>query len=164
MPSPYSSLALANEFINRASRERSDLTHMQIQKLVYLAHGWSLAALSTPLVQEQFQAWEYGPVIPNLYMALRKYGQNPVTSLLKWGDDTPFDFDDGVKAIENLSEPEAAIVDSVWEIYGKYPAFQLSALTHEPGTPWAHAFERGRNRPIPNDVIRAHFQGLLNAA
>lgn len=164
MVAPYSSLAVANEFIRRSIDDERPITQMKAQKLVYLAHGWSLAGLNEPLVEDQFQAWEFGPVIPNLYAALRRYGRAPIREPLRWGADTPFNFDDDGEAFEEMTPNEQAVVDFVWETYGEYPAFQLSALTHQPGTPWSNAFEHGRNRPIDNDAIQTHFQELLEAA
>jgi uncharacterized phage-associated protein len=165
MPAPYSSLAIANEFIARSLADESRrITQMQAQKLVYLAHGWSLAGLDEPLVEDQFQAWEFGPVIPKLYSALRRYGRSPISGLICWGDDTPFPFDDDGEAHEELNPDEAAIIDFVWETYGSFPAFKLSALTHQPGTPWSNSFEHSRNRPIEDEQIKRHFQELLRAA
>jgi hypothetical protein len=84
-----SSLAIANEFLERAQRERRPLTHMQLQKLVYLAHGWNLAVNGRPLIEDEIEAWDFGPVIRRLYDALSRYGANSVTRLIRWGDDGP---------------------------------------------------------------------------
>lgn len=129
-----------------------------------MAHGWTLAGLDEPLVEDQFQAWEFGPVIPKLYNALRHYGRSRISQPICWGDDTPFPFDDDGEAFEQLSPDERAVIDFVWETYGEYPAFRLSALTHQEGTPWSNAFEHSRNRPIEDEIIRQHFKELLQAA
>lgn len=137
---------------------------MQVQKLVYFAHGWSLALTGHGLVEDQVQAWDFGPVFPTLYSALRKFGRNRIDRVLRWGEDTPFSFDDAGEAFEELTAEERSIIDQVWNAYGKFPAFKLSALTHEPGTPWETAFESGKNRPISDDEIKAYFTNLMQAA
>ena len=160
---PHSSLAIANEFIRRAEGARP-LTHMQVQKLVYLAHGWNLAAYDNGLIEDDIEAWEFGPVIRRLYDALRIYGRGPIARLLRWGDDTPFKSDDCEEAFAQLTPEEIGIIDLVWEKYGEFPAFKLSALTHEEGTPWSNAFTQGRNKVIEDASIRDYFAGRLAAA
>lgn len=157
----HSPLAIANEFIRRSN---GTLTQMQLQKLVYLGHGWSLAGLGAPLIDDLFQAWEFGPVAPPLYSALRQFGSRPVMRQLQWGEDTPFPDDDGDIAIEELDGEEQSVIDNVWRVYGSYPAFQLSALTHVDGSPWEQVYERGRNRVIDNERIANYFRQLLQAA
>jgi len=160
---PHSSLAIANEFLQRAQGGRP-LTHMQVQKLVYLAHGWNLGAYGEPLIEDDVEAWEFGPVIRRLYDAMKCFGRGPVRRLLRWGDDTPFDFDDAEEAFEQLTPQEIDVIDLVWQKYGNYPAFQLSALTHQEGTPWYRAFAKARNSVIKDAEIRGHFEGLLAKA
>ena len=73
------SAEIANEFIRRAAAEGRALTQMQLQKLVYIAHGWNLAINGDKLTSDDPQAWDYGPVYRDLWNALRSYGRAPVT-------------------------------------------------------------------------------------
>jgi uncharacterized phage-associated protein len=59
----HSPLAIANEFILRAEHAGKQLTHMQLQKLVYLAHGWGLAVTGDPLIEDEFEAGISAPSI-----------------------------------------------------------------------------------------------------
>lgn len=159
---PHSSLAVANEFLDRGHREARSLTHMQLQKLVYLAHGWNLAILAQPLIEEHVEAWEFGPVVRNLYDALRDYGRRPITRLIRWGDDTPFPSDDGAPAREPIAPEEKRLIDRVWELYGGFEAFKLSALTHADDSPWSAVYAKGKkNGVIANESIRQYFAHLI---
>ena len=157
---PYSSLSIANHFLGRARRDGKRLTNMQLQKLVFLAHGWNLAVNGEPLIEDDIEAWEFGPVIRRLYDAASKWGRDPVTRNLRWGEDTPFRFDDRGDAVEDLRDEEERVVETVWKNYGHFPAFRLSALTHVEGSPWANHYRAGRNRVIPDDDIRDYFVRL----
>ena len=64
------SAEIANEFIRRAAAEKRALTQMQLQKLVYIAHGWNLAINGEKLTHDDPQAWDYGPVYRDLWEAL----------------------------------------------------------------------------------------------
>lgn len=148
---PGHSTEIANEFLKRAYHDGRSLTQMQLQKLVYLAHGISLAVLDRPLVTDQVEAWDYGPVYRGMYKELRQYGAEPVQALIKLPS----------AAGTGLSNDETAIVDYVWRTFGDFPAFKLSALTHLPDTPWSKIYtELGASSPIPNGDIKEYFQRI----
>jgi len=54
-------LAVANYLIGKAQSEGRSITPMQLIKLVYIAHGWTLGLYDQPLIGEQVEAWTYGP-------------------------------------------------------------------------------------------------------
>lgn len=122
------------------------LTPMQLIKLTYLAHGWTLGLLGRPLVTDQAEAWEYGPVYPKLYQVLRTYRSDPVPSVPK-------------SKVIQLDELERQIVDQVALLYGKLTGIQLSRLTHLPRSPWSLTREfAGRSAPISNDLIEQYYR------
>lgn len=162
---PHSSLALANEFLARAFDRQAALTHMQLQKLVYMSHGFSLGSGNGPLVEEFFEAWAFGPVVRKLYDALKHYGPRKVSSLIKWGDDTRLINEGRFEiAFEQINQFERELIDWVAAQYSNYHAFQLSALTHEKGSPWEGSFKDGQNRIIDNGEIEKYFRTLVHDA
>jgi uncharacterized phage-associated protein len=178
---PYSAAAIANEFIDLADAQGEKLTHMKLQKLVFFAHGWHLALYGEPLLDEQVEAWKFGPVIRSLYLELREQGDRPVQekivkfrfssrtgvpiSKADWRDlvakeHTPSADDDPANAAETR-----AFLKRVWDVYRPYTAIQLSNLTHAPGTPWDQVFNNYRGQvpkgtDIPADSIRDYFSTL----
>src|SRR5947209_3400405 len=76
---PYDAKAIANYFLDLAEAEAKSLTPMKLQKLVYYAHGWHLALTGRPLLDEEIQAWSFGPVIRSLYNEFREFGAEPIT-------------------------------------------------------------------------------------
>ena len=55
---PHDSRAVANYFLTKAKDAGKQLTPMQIIKLVYFAHGWSLGLLRSPLIDDQIEAMD----------------------------------------------------------------------------------------------------------
>ena len=140
---------VANYFIALAKDSNVSLSNMQLQKLVYIAFGYYAAILNEPLFEDEIQAWNYGPVIPNLYHLLKKYGAGEVT-----------DFVDASTTI-TADDPASKIIEGVWNTYIKYDGIQLSKLTHEEGTPWSNVWNKDqRNATIPLAVIRQHYEHL----
>ena len=146
------SIAVANRFLEFAEERGDALTPMQILKLVYIAHGWMLGLYGRPLISDEIQAWQYGPVIPRLYNAMRKFRSSPVKGpLLEGGSDA-------------LDSDEESIVRQVYEIYGSMSGPALSRLTHAKGTPWAMTYEPGVfGLGISNDIIEDHYARMAQA-
>ena len=71
---------VANFFIRLSLSDSEDyITNLKLNKLMYYAQGWSLARLGKPLVQNDIQAWKYGPVIPAIYHDYKNCGNSPIT-------------------------------------------------------------------------------------
>jgi uncharacterized phage-associated protein len=153
---PYSAIKIANEFI-RLAREAEPprlLTPLQLIKLVYIAHGFSLVYLTDPLLSEPPQAWQYGPVVPSLYHAVKQYGSNPITAPIE-GDTDP----------QELSPQAGGLIAAVYRAYGHLSGIQLSNMTHQENTPWSTVWNRsGKNALIPNDMIQMHYRELAGRA
>ena len=147
-----SARAVANEFLRLAEEDGRALTPLQIIKLVYIAHGWMLALYQRPLITDRIEAWKYGPVIPQLYHDMKGYGASSVAGWLPEAFPKP----------KPLDPQETDLICQVYKIYGKVPAGKLSAMTHEPGSPWSHVTSNGLSKEpflkIENDLIKEYFR------
>lgn len=143
---------VADEILKIAKRHDTTLTPMQLMKLVYIAHGWSLAILDRDLFSDKIEAWKYGPVIPTLYQATKRFGREPIPFHLI-EDDEP----------SPLEQDVQEFLEDVFSKYGHLSGISLSNLTHRPGSPWDQRFRDGvMNIEIPDDLIREHYLGKLN--
>lgn len=151
----YPALAIANYFIDRGAREGNLMDPLRIQKLVYIAHGWNLAVYGKPLIQENVEAWKYGPVIPSLYHKFKYHGNGEITQPAL--DTSGFDI--RVPRVKNDDARALSVLERVWELYKPYSGVVLSNLTHQDDTPWHQVWSKhpAGNVKISNDVIRQHF-------
>jgi len=161
MPAPYQPLAFANEFILKS--EGAGVDHMKLQKLVYCAYGWWLAAHREPIMTEGPEVWRHGPVFSSLYSALAGNGARPITTpqSAAFGKEPP--------RIDDGDEEACNLVDFVWHRYGAFSGFKLSEMTHKKGTPWQITAKRNnyrvpRHLKIEDDLIRGEFSQLANEA
>lgn len=171
---PYSSQAVANYFIDLGRRDSKPLSPLKLQKLVYFAHGWYLALTGEPLLNEQIEAWQYGPVVPSLFWDFREFGSEsidrPATTIEVGNGD--FLVEVKTPRIEDEvgdHEPAKSILNRVWDSYGQFTAVQLSNMTHKSGTPWSdvvtqHHFHPPRGTDIPGELIKSHFESLLEGS
>ena len=160
----WSAKAVANEFINIAGKQT--LSPMKLQKLVYFAHGWYLALTGEPLIQECVEAWQFGPVIPELYSEFKHYGSGGVTDFA-----TEFDYRTQrwiVPRVEGSGDGDDVrralkIIKQVWKAYGDQSAIKLSNVTHMPGTPWSEVYVPSvRSLVIPDKKIGNYFRSLAS--
>lgn len=147
----YDAKSIANWFLERAKRDGRVLSIMSILKLAYIAHGWRLEMTGEPLFSNRIEAWQHGPVIPEVYSAFRPQGIVPQTPL----PDCPVPTDKG----------DVDFLEQIYKIYGHMSPFHLSELTHVPGGPWETARKWGGwYAEIPNDLIVSHYVAKRQAA
>jgi len=173
MEPPFKSLAVANRFVEMANESGEPITLMKLLKLIYFANGWHLAlANRKSLISDRIEAWKFGPVAPTVYHSFKEYGSGPITDLAEDVDRAALAERGELKFHKPIlkgGEFIDAFMARVWEIYGKLTAFQLSELTHQPGTPWHKVwFELGgsqrKGTDIPDDLIAEYFKGKLAQA
>ncbi|NUB44909.1 SocA family protein [Fertoebacter nigrum] len=146
----YSAITIADQILRIAKGKGQMLTPLQLMKLVYIAHGWSFPLRGSDLFENRIEAWKYGPVIPDLYHATKRFGREQIG----------FDF---------VGSPDEPVVDAqtkgflenVFNAYGHMSGIALSSLTHQSGTPWQQVYQEGvYNKAIPDQLIKQHYDEL----
>lgn len=164
MSAPYPPKAIANAFLQRAFNDKKSIGHMKLQKLVFLAHGYHLASTGgIPLVNEPFEAWDYGPVCRSLYQEFREFGRQSINRLA-----TEVDWDAEVDvpvAAPGDDKNAAKVIDFVYRAYADRSAFVLSDLTHKSGWAWDKTRQLDpfqlKNKDIDNNLIKVDFEPYM---
>lgn len=135
---PYDARAVANAFIQLGLDNSRPITPMAAMKMTYLAQAYHLGHTGQPLIQQEIVDWVYGPVIWDVYYALRRYGGEPVPRLIE-----------GYPA--NLAQAQdnslaATIIKDTYRVYKDYTNRQLSHITSAKDTPWH------RNRTLAEKI------------
>lgn len=143
--SMYKATDIAHVFVQKSLEEKIPVTQMQLQKMVYFAHGLYLAYTGgQKLVEDTFEAWKFGPVVPGIYEQYRLFGSSPITeSLLESTHPVHID----------LNSEAQQVIDETWNALKNISGIQLSRWTHETGSAW-HAYYR----PNTNGVVEAGIQ------
>ena len=144
--------AVANVMIERGIEDGNPLTPLQIIKLTYLCQAWMLAMYNRPMFRQQVEAWEYGPVIADVYHILKDNKRFPVNYPMP-------------SFTQKFDEEEEHILNEVFRVYGDWSGGQLSRLTHQPGSPWYKTRQEDplrRHLPIDNERIREYYAAILS--
>ena len=124
--------------------KRYSLTQLKLQKLLYLAQGWSYVWDGRAAFADDFEAWQYGPVNEKVYQTFKKYGRSEIPQ------------EEGSFAMDDYDVRET--ITAVWSEYGRMTAYDLVELTHHQ-QPWRDAYDRGIR--ITNNSIKNYFQSTF---
>ena len=116
------------------------ITDLKAQKLLYYAQGMSLAKLGLPLFEDDFVAWQHGPVIPALYEELKEFGSRQI------------ELNENVD-VRKFSDEEQKLLVGVYKTFGQYSAWKLRDMTHNEA-PWKDV---NIGDIITKESIRAFF-------
>ena len=143
----YKAIDIANMYIRLANDiQDNSIDNLKINKMLYYAQGWALVRLGRPLFDESIQAWDYGPVIPEVYHAFKCCGKLSIKE--------PIDvFDES-----RLNSEELELLVDVYTAYGRYTGWALKEMTHEKGSPWDMVYQKGKNIIIENEIIKKYFE------
>jgi len=140
---------VAEYFLAKADDSIGDgISNLKLQKLVYYAQGFHLALHDGPLFGERIEAWEHGPVVPDLYHPFKDFGAANIPA--------PAAFDP-----DGYDTASARLLDEVYDVFGQYSAWKLRNMTHEE-RPWIDAYENGeRGRVISHAAMRDYFKDYV---
>ena len=116
---------VANFFINEFKDSDDPMTKVRLQKFMYYAQAQCLVRLGRPLFNEDFQAWRYGPVVPEVSSKFMR----------KW-DGEPIRRPAGSLDLRVFAPDEIEIMMDVSKYCGRYSTAALSERTHVANGPW----------------------------
>lgn len=154
--------AVANLFLDWADRDSLAITNLKLQKLLFFCHADFIKERGFPLIKEEFEAWDHGPVLPTVYRSFRQNASGAITNRA-----TSFD-----PLTATATEAKLAATNEMrdwlrfsFDFYKRTGAFTLSDLSHREGGPWDRArdlFARGLNpdRRIGVELIRSYHRQI----
>ena len=141
----YNALNVAEYLLCQVDENAGDLiSNLKLQKLLYYAEGFHLALFDTPLFLEEIQAWEHGPVVPEVYHEYKCFGSNAI----------PFPEEPDFSKIDQETKE---LLDEVYAVYGQFSAWKLRNMTHEE-PPWKETFQ---GETISPEKMKSYFKTQL---
>lgn len=140
----YTALEVAKYIINKCIGLGRPISNLQLQKILYYVQGEYMSKTNgEPLFEDNFEAWQYGPVVPKVYYKYNIYSASEITDVQQ-GEDIP----------QNVRN----IIDNKIEEKSKYSAWNLVEQTHSEA-PWINTFDSGRGNGdiILKDQLKKFF-------
>ncbi len=144
----YNVLHIANKIIANTDLEHGELiSNLKLQKLLYYVQGYFIAVFGEKLFDNEIEAWQYGPVVRDMYYHFKKNGSSAIS------------LEEGAKIAE-LNEEEDSLFNEVLNEYGQYSAIKLMDMTHEE-LPWRKTFKENPQGVIPFELMEKYFKTLI---
>ncbi len=137
----YYAITIAKWIINRIHPEP-----LKLQKLLYLAQGYSYAFYDRPLFNDELEGWVHGPVVRDVYNKFKNYQYNSI--------DINYE-------VEELDDEAKEVLNYVIDNFSKYDAKYLEDLSHHQ-EPWISS-RNGLNpdersdKTISKEIIANYF-------
>lgn len=123
------------------------ITSLKLQKVLYISHLLYLGETGKPLIQEEFEAWLYGPVIPSLYHKTKQFSNRPIRNLF-------------FNVNSDIVNDELEFIERTYKKISNFSAWDLVLKTHLKGGAWEKNFdehEYEKNNKIPNEDILKEY-------
>lgn len=153
--------AIANLILDLAAENGQEVTNLGLQKILFFCHGWTIAKLGEPLIKQDFEAWQYGPVLAHVYREFKSFDRAPITLRARRLDPSTGHH---VVAHSELSSEVVDVVRDAVKFYSKLRPGTLVELSHASDGPWASVWNHdGQTNPgmrIENSAIESYFRKL----
>lgn len=113
-----------------ANRDGDLISNLKLQKLLYYAQAWYLVNFDGPLFGDSIEAWDFGPVIPDVYRRYKRFGCNPIKYHGEAG-----------KEEKRFSKPQLGFLVEFYDVYIGIPAHTLVNTSHNE-KPWIEGHGR----------------------
>lgn len=136
----YEALDIAKFIVNKCTVEKHPITNLQLQKTLYFLQKKHLVEFGSCLFDDDIQAWQFGPVVPEVYYQFCGFGSGAIT----------------MKYVINLESKDIDLINPIVEDKRTKNPWDLVSETHAPGKAWDITYRNGlgNRRVISPELIR----------
>lgn len=139
----YSVIDVCHCIVNYCNEKNYSLSNLKLQKILYFVQAYFIKFLGHPCFEEDIQAWDFGPVVPEAYHAYKHFGGGEII---------------GDGETEKLTIEDGNLVRIIVDALSKFSATQLVSITHKQD-PWLKNYVPRANKPISNEDLKEYFHG-----
>lgn len=136
----YKAMDLANYIVDKCIKDNVSITNLQLQRILYFVQKDFLKR-GSPAFSDDIEAWEFGPVVPNVYFDFCGFGATSI-SISKG-------------AVPNLTS-DKNIIDNIIEAKRSLTPWEAAKETHKATGAWSKVHNNGKGNRciIPVDLIK----------
>ncbi len=125
----YKALDIAKYVVNKCTVEEHPVSNLQLQKILYYIQKDFLYRFNEPAFSEAIEAWQFGPVVPNVYYHFCGSGAMPIDITY---EDVHIENDEHRKCIDSIVENKRTM--DPWKLVND---------THKKNGAWDKIYKNG---------------------
>lgn len=156
----YHAIDVSRFIINYSNEKDYGISNLKLQKVLYFVQAYFLMETEdhSPCFSEDIQAWNFGPVVPEVYYEYKQYGSNNIPYIKYYIE---FDKQDiwNTRRIDYKNEiqlEDQNMIKDVVDTLSKYSASDLVDITHRQ-SPWKDAYKPYANNVITIESMKRYF-------
>lgn len=136
----YAALELSKYIVSKCINDGVPISNLQLQKILYYIQK-EFVQKGKAAFFDEIEAWQFGPVVPNVYYYFCGFGAMPITN------------SDNSCSVKNSDKK---VIDLIIESKRKLNPWELVAETHKPKGAWATVYRDGlgNHDVIPIELIK----------
>lgn len=137
----YKAMELSTYIVSKCIKEDCPISNLQLQKILYYIQKAFLNR-GDRAFSDNIEAWQFGPVVPNVYDHYCGYGAMPISfSSIKY----------------DVAKEDKQLIDSIVESKRVLAPWDLVEETHKKGSAWDKTYKNGSgsHEVIPTELIKA---------
>jgi uncharacterized phage-associated protein len=135
---------MADYIIAKCIRDDCPITNLQLQKILYCCQKRYIAVYNDLLFSDNFEAYSFGPAIPQIYYNFSRFGSHPINKRY-----SEIDIEKNIKKV----------IDPVIEEKRVLAPWDLAEDAHKDGGAWAQTYNNGSGykKIISIDLIKSEI-------
>ncbi|HIS83083.1 TPA: DUF4065 domain-containing protein [Candidatus Scatenecus faecavium] len=131
---------IAKYIITYCSNKKRPISNLKLQKLLYFLWIDYFKKNNCSLFNENICAWQFGPVVPEVYYEFCSYAGSPINKIYD---------------IVIYNQNDSVIINNLIDKYIEFSASKLVEMTHKAFKPWSIIYNNGAGlrNIIPFDLI-----------
>lgn len=138
MEGKYSVVDVSSYIILSSKLNNNGVSNLRLQKLLYYVQAEFLLEQGIGAFKEEIEAWDFGPVVPEVYRMYKMFGR----------EDIIYHLDIFIDSMVKIEKEDKKIIDDVLERSKNIPTIELVNMTLQE-EPWKNAY----NKDNPKNVI-----------
>ena len=135
------------------------VSNLKLQKLLYFVQAFFLINDCPPCFDEKIEAWDFGPVVPEVYREYKRFGGMDIPTI-----DYYVKFDkkniwntERIYYEDIISNDDKEMIQAVVDKFAHCSATFLVNLTHNQDS-WINAYVNGQRNEITKEDIKRYFE------